>query len=123
MDKNFILMLLFIIFAVIGLFILRPQKKQGPTMEYENLMNILDTTIQREIKIKYDDYVIRNVKFPADYAEEVREISHRIIEGVSPFILSELEFFHTRKYILNKINKDVQKFLIMYMQENKPITK
>jgi len=86
-------------------------------------MAILETTIQREIKVKMDDYTLRGVKFPSDYMEEVREVCQRIVRGISPFMWEELEFFHPRKYILDKINKDVQQFFITFIRENKPITR
>jgi hypothetical protein len=124
MERIYILTALFILFAILGLFILRPQRqKESPTMEYELLMAILETTIQREIKVKMDDYTLRGVKFPSDYMEEVREVCQRIVRGISPFMWEELEFFHPRKYILDKINKDVQQFFITFIRENKPITR
>jgi hypothetical protein len=119
--KFYVILAVFIIFALLGFFTLRQKsEKKLPTLSYALVMEIFNETIQREIKHKYDDYRVRDVKFPADYTAEVISLSNKIVTGISPYILEELQIYHPRSYLFNQVNKDVQLFFIEYMKSNKP---
>ena len=120
-TKYFVILAIFIIFAILGLVVLKPKKEKAePTMDYELVMAILQITIKRVIDEKNDDYVLRTVKVPYDYQQEVTSMTQTVMESLSSHVLNELEFYHPRKYIIQKVQKDMQAFLIGYMRTNKP---
>lgn len=109
----------YVVAIVLGLRFLAQKKKEKPGNEYDVLMSILDIVIQRELKVKYEDYKLRDVRVIYNFKEDLTEIVVTIRSGLSETFMNELMYYHPKDYINRYIVKNVEKFLIEYTQNNK----
>ena len=116
----------YLIAIAFGIYLFRTKKEERfePINDYETLMNILDETIQREIKHKHElDYKLKDIKVIYNFEEDLKEITTSILSALSPSVLKELEYYHPRDYIIKYVTRYVEIYLIEYTRKNKIRTK
>jgi hypothetical protein len=98
----------------------KEQRQETPANSYDELMAIVTSIMEREIKFKHDmDYKVKDVKVIYDFEEDLKEITKKIIAGISPELFKDLEYYHPRQYLITVITRNVQIFLIEYTRQNK----
>jgi hypothetical protein len=95
-----------------------------PSNEYSTLMEILDSIIQREIQYKVTlDYKVRDIRVIYNFQEDLKELTTKILSSLSEPFFQELDYYHSRKYIIQYVTRYVEAFLIEYTRQNKIKTK
>ena len=127
-TELWLIAVLYILTMISGLFFFREKKqapvKKAPTNSYETLMSILDTTIQREITYKNKlDYKVKDVRIIYNFQEDLTELTKKVMLSLSSSYLEELEYYHSREYIIQYVTRYVEAFLIEYTRANKIKTK
>jgi hypothetical protein len=121
----------YIIAMVFGLMMIsltKPKKEEprvfAPTNNYETLFAILDSIIQREVQYKTVlDYKIKDVRVIYNFEDDLKELTTKIVFSLSEPFFRELEYYHSREYIIKYVTRYVEAFLIEYTRQNKIKTK
>lgn len=95
---------------------------------YKNVMNILLETIKTEFEYIYKlEYDLKNkstdTKTLPNFKNELKRITGKIIHSFSPEFLKDFEQFYTREYLILFVSKNVEIFLLNYIDKNKIKTK
>lgn len=114
----------FILFQFFLIQLLKKLREPREKPQYETLMNILIDTIERELHQVYKlEYELRNLKMIPKFEEELERLTVRILNCFSIEFLNELEYYHTRQYIITFVTKNVETFLIEFTNNKKIKTK
>lgn len=86
----------------------------------EELMNILNITIDREFKyVKYLEYELKNIVLIKDYEAEIDKLVSRTMNAFSTDLLDDLQHYYTLDYITKHVTKSHQILLNMFIKEKK----
>lgn len=86
----------------------------------EELMNILNITIDREFKyVRYLEYELKNIVLIKDYEAELDKLVSRTMNAFSTDLLDELQHYYTLDYITKHVTKSHQILLNMFIKEKK----
>lgn len=96
----------------------RKEVKSVPSVSYNQLMEILDKTIDQEIyfwlKLTIDMQDVRII----DFNKSLDHISHRIDGALSDEFLSDLEYYHDERWLKEYIVRKVKIFLTEYIRKH-----
>jgi hypothetical protein len=113
----------YLLTIIAGFVIFKPKKEVErfiPSNSYQELIGILNATIQREIEHKYQlDYKVKDIKIIYNFQEDLTELTSRIMISLAPPFIEELAFYHDRKYIIQIVMRNVETFLMEYTRQNK----
>lgn len=95
--------------------------RRTPTIPYNELKDILDSTINRELYFWLQLTVnMKDVKI-IDFAETVELLSRRINDALSKNFMSDLSYYHDEKWIMRYIVRTVKIYVTDYIRKH-PIT-
>lgn len=124
MDFLTFVLSVYIFVMVFSFLIFRKKEKNKPSNDYETLMNILNSIIEREIKYKHElDYKIKDIRVIYNFEEDLKQLTLNIISGISKELMNELLYYHPKEYIFKYIARVVEYYLIEYTRKNKVKTK
>ncbi len=98
------------------------RKKRMPKIvaDYNDLMDILDKTIGRELHQKFNlQYSSKEFKNIYDPKYEISNLTSNVMQAVSEDFLGALEKYHTREYIIIYISRTIESYVFTFMNENK----
>lgn len=118
------------VFIIFQFYLFRALKelRQPQPDSYEDIMAVLTETIKKELEFTYRlDYSLKNIatetKIMPIFKEELSRITGRIFHSLSPIFVKEFERYHNKEYLILFISKNVEMFLIEYINKNKIKTK
>jgi hypothetical protein len=119
-----VIVLCYLAVLVFGFFLFRGKKEQPtvsvPQNDYVTLFAILDETIKREITYKNNlDYKLKDVRIIYDFKEDLTELTEKVMASIADPFLKELEYYHSRQYIIRYVTRYIQVFLIEFTKANK----
>jgi cell shape-determining protein MreC len=129
MSTELMIIIACYIIAVVVAIVLFKSKKEEPKVvvpsnEYSTLMEILDSIIQREIQYKNTlDYKVKDIRVIYNFQEDLKELTTKILTSLSEPFFQELEYYHSREYIIRYVTRYVEAFLIQFTRQNKIKTK
>ncbi|MFN4245857.1 MAG: hypothetical protein ACK4F9_06925, partial [Brevinematia bacterium] len=68
-------------------------------------------------------YKIKDVRVIYNFEDDLKELTLRIVSGISKELMGELLYYHPKDYILKYITRVVEYYLIDYTRKNKVKTK
>lgn len=99
---------------------LKPSEK----LDHDKLMDILNSTIQREFTYRYKlEYELKDLTMVADFQKDLTELTHAVFNAFSLEFLQRLEAFYSREYIITHVTKTLQIALMEFLREKKIKTK
>lgn len=94
-----------------------------PYEPHDVLMTMLDNMIDRAVTIKYMlQFDIHGVYIIKDFAADSEELVKTIINGIAPGVWRDLEYYHTRHYIITYVTQRIHNLLMRYTNEKKFVT-
>lgn len=127
MTTQILIAVCYLVSMIFGFIVLKPKKEKErfiPSNDYGTLIEILEVSIKREIQHKHDlDYKIKDIRVIYNFEEDLKEITGRIMSSLSPSFFEELQYYHSREYIIKHVTRTVQIFLIEFTRANKIKTK
>lgn len=131
MNYQEVLLAVYILSILLGAFLFRPKKqlavqstaKNTPFYSHDDLMKALDRRILDELADVQQEYSLRGIPMVYDFKQETINIAGRIFTSLSPNMISQLEQFYTREYVMIYIGRNVKTYLIEYTRKHKIKTK
>ena len=92
--------------------------KRTPSVAYKELIDILDSTINRELYFWLQLTVnMKDVKI-IDFAKTVEELSRAINDALSKDFISDLSYYHDEKWIMRYIVRTVKIYVTDYIRKH-----
>lgn len=92
--------------------------KLTPKTAYSDLMNILNSTIDRELYFWLQLNVnMKDVKI-IDFDETMDSISRRIYNALSPEFVDDLNYYHNERWIMEYIVRTVKIYITEYIRSH-----
>lgn len=119
-----VIIICYAITILVGIYLFRKDNTkpviEKPIDDYDTLINILNLTIKTEIEYKYKlDYKLKDIRVIYDFKGDMEALTKKIMSSFSPTYLRQLEFYHSRDYIIKYVARNVEIFLIEYTRQNK----
>lgn len=90
---------------------------------YPEVLNIINLTLKREIEFKFKEMRLRDIKHIYNFEETLNDLVTRTMTSFNETFLREVDYYHTREYLVTFITKELKFFLIEYLEKNKIRTK
>lgn len=99
----------------------KPQSERFiPHTSYELALAIIDETIKEAIQNRNDEFQFKEARVVYDFKVDLTEITKDVMMSFNVEFLRDLQYYHTERYIINYVNKKVQRYLFEFIRANNP---